>query len=564
MVAQDGTILGKSFSDYKTNAIRSALESTGLEVTARAEWIIAWPENAHLRDQMASSTLYVTLEPTTERRGTGSPPMTQLIQQAGIPRVVIGSPDPIPEHRAKGAAALHAAGIRVSFGAVMVEECNDLIKDYSEMAKSKFQRMARKHFELFGRPLGFLHCSVVESDNVEAFARQGNAFGKSFGGNNSPSNRKFGSYKLAPPPDVIWADERSYESEDVYDAMTSVDFEEEEDQGDRMGGSPVMPWYEQADAVVATFPRPGNGQTDDDSVAGRLAGLRWLATHGCKLPAGVERILVLDATDLKDLPLRNGDPNLPPNFDIEAFWAGKNRMPTRIVLWRGKNEVAQSKAKAATMAAQQAAVAAAMAADAIESGDAARAAEAAIACRKSAQASAEFVLDELKVTTELRLELEAKGVVVETIDGGEPIDVMKHLGQRNGLHSVVWRAGCWGERGVMAILAGAFQWVSAHLTVHADGGRFWQLMMAENAVQAACGPRSKVKIFSDQDDMSLDYCDEGVDRDCALMIDGRPVRHVRLDCRVALVDEKRPREFMIAKTQKITRKILLEEAPWFL
>jgi hypothetical protein len=42
--------------------------------------------------------------------------------------------------------------------------------------------MARKHSQKFGRPLGFLHCSVVDSDEVEAFARNGNTFGKDFGG----------------------------------------------------------------------------------------------------------------------------------------------------------------------------------------------------------------------------------------------------------------------------------------------------------------------------------------------------------------------------------------------
>ncbi len=42
--------------------------------------------------------------------------------------------------------------------------------------------MARKHFDKFKRPLGFLHCSVVDSDDVESFARNGNSFGKDFGG----------------------------------------------------------------------------------------------------------------------------------------------------------------------------------------------------------------------------------------------------------------------------------------------------------------------------------------------------------------------------------------------
>ena len=165
----------------------------------------------------------------------------------------------------------------------------------------------------------------------------------------------------------------------------------------------------------------------------------------------------------------------------------------------------------------------------------------------------------------LKRRLEELGVIVETIEGGEPIDVMRHLGKRNGLQTVVWRAGCWGDRGVRAILDAAFQWVSAHLAVDATGGRFWQLMLAENAVQAACGPERKVKVFADQEDLSLEYCDApDVDSDCAMRIDGRPVRHIRLDCRIALVDEKRPREFKLLKTQKMNPKIMEEAAPWFL
>ena len=101
------------------------------------------------------------------------------------------------------------------------------------------------------------------------------------------------------------------------------------------------------DAVVATFPRPGNGPVDDDSVSARLTGLSWLATHGTQLPAGVERVLVMDATDLADLPLTNDDPNLPREVDVESFWAGKGRKPTRVLLRRGSSAQAQAAAKAA-------------------------------------------------------------------------------------------------------------------------------------------------------------------------------------------------------------------------
>jgi hypothetical protein len=63
----------------------------------------------------------------------------------------------------------------------------------------------------------------------------------------------------------------------------------------------------------------------------------------------------------------------------------------------------------------------------------------------------------------------------------------------------------------------------------------------------------------------MEYCDNvDVDDECVLSVNGTPVRHVRLDCRVALVDESRPREFLIAKTKKLDRSTLLERAPWFL
>ncbi len=206
-----------------------------------------------------------------------------------------------------------------------------------------------------------------------------------------------------------------------------------------------------------------------------------------------------------------------------------------------------------------------MAANAIESGDAARAAQASLEFQNVARKQQEFVQAELEKTQIIRSKLEDMGVIVETIEGGEPIDVMKYLGQRSGLYSVVWRAGCWGNRGVQSILAGAFQWISAHLGVQAAGGKFWQLMLAENCVQAACGPRSKVKVMAETDDISLEYCDNpNVDSDCTMNADGKPIRHVRLDCRVALVDENRPREFVSVKTAKLSREKLVEQAPWFL
>jgi hypothetical protein len=182
-----------------------------------------------------------------------------------------------------------------------------------------------------------------------------------------------------------------------------------------------------------------------------------------------------------------------------------------------------------------------------------------------AAVAAAFIQEELQAAQKLKRRLTKQGVVVDTLKGGEPVDVMKHLGKRNGYQSVVWRAGCWGERGVKSILADAFQWVSAHLAVDAVGGKFWQLMLAERAVQAACGPERKVKVYADQEDISLEYCDNAeADQDCAITVDGRPVRHVRLDCRIALVDESRPREICGPKTESFSKKLIEQQAPWFL
>jgi pyrimidine deaminase RibD-like protein len=572
-------VVGRGRSDYRTEAVRACLQDAGLSVTPLQEWIVDAPEAVMA---LGPCTLYTTLEPSTRRRGTALPPITHLIRAAApmVRRVVLGCPSPVPEKAYCGAQFLHQAGLEVRLmqaGTPMRTACQALITDFTASANGKLQRMARKHFQLFGRPLGFLHCSVIHSDNVEAFRRHGNAFGTTFGPS-TLSYRNFGAYELAPPPDVIWATEEDERSLDIPSMETDDDDDGDDDDADFVTVnfedypetttprvSPMMPWYDQVDAVVATFPRSGNGPPNDDSVRARLAGLVWLATYGQELPAGVERILVLDATELPDLPLTNDDPNLPPDVDIEAFWTGRDRKATRVLLRRGVHEAARAAAQAASRAAHSAAAAAQSARQALESGQAADYAAAAQECARTATAAQVYLQEELERTQVLRVKLESLGVVVENLEGGEPVDVMQHLGERNGLYSVVWRAGCWGDRGVRAILAGAFQWVSAHLAVPADGGRFWQLMMAENAVQAACGPQSKVKVFADQDDISMEYCDNvGDDEDCVLSVEGKPIRHVRLDCRVALVDAERPREFDIAKTQKISRKVLVEQAPWFL
>ena len=314
--------------------------------------------------------------------------------------------------------------------------------------------------------------------------------------------------------------------------------------------------------MVATFPREGNGPADDQSTMARLNGLKWLATNGNMLPANVERILVMDATDLRDLPLSNDDPNLPPGVDVEAFWKAEGRKPSRILLRSGDNAQAIAAANAASEAAAEASKAAQLAKDAIESGEAEMAAEAAIKCQQAALSATTILQKEMQISQDLKQRLFDMGAKVEVMRGKEPIDVMNHLGKKNGYTSVVWRAGCWGTRGVEAIIAGAFQWVSAHLAVDAAGGKFWQLMLAERAIQGACGSESRVKVLAEQDDINLEYCDEE-DADCELTVNGKPIRHIRLDCRVLVDDPDRKHEYIITKTAPVKDK-LAETAPWFI
>eukprot|EP00816_Leptocylindrus_hargravesii_P009340 CAMPEP_0196818200 /NCGR_PEP_ID=MMETSP1362-20130617/64441_1 /TAXON_ID=163516 /ORGANISM="Leptocylindrus danicus, Strain CCMP1856" /LENGTH=721 /DNA_ID=CAMNT_0042196187 /DNA_START=438 /DNA_END=2604 /DNA_ORIENTATION=- len=580
-------ILARGYSDCLEDCVPKCLTDAGLTVTPLREWAIGYPTR-ELQDVLHNdATLYLTLEPSAERNGSLMPSITRLIEDAGVHRVVVGAMDPIPELQSKGCSALHAAGVHVDVlpsGSDVEQQCQQLIAGYSARVNTKLHRRSRRHFAKKGRPLGFLHCSVIDSNDAEAFERSGNAFPRDLGGAVPLSERNYGSYEIAPPPEQIWASnsgggssqaslpmEEEEEEEDNDSLLT--DFEDEEVSNNTKNlqlSSPMMPWYEQVDAVVATFPKPGNGPANDDSLAGRLTGLKWLATNGKALPAGVERILVMDAADLIHLPLKNDDANLNGDVDVEGFWKGEGRKPSRILLRHGTNAAAASAARTAATAAAMAASAAKRAMQLAESGEAEGAAKEAILSQEAAENALNEIQQQVDEIQALKQYLIDLGVVVETIQGGrgsEPIDIMAHLGERSGYKAVVWRAGCWGSRGVASILNGAFQWVSAHLAVDAGGGKFWQLMLAERCIQAACGPESKVKVMTEENDISIEYCDDAdADKDCVLQVGGRSIRHVRVDCRVAVVNPDRKRELIGWRTTRPmpVKPFHEEEAPWFL
>jgi hypothetical protein len=93
---------------------------------------------------------------------------------------------------------------------------------------------------LFKRPLGYLHCSVVDSDSIEAYARHGNAFGKNIG-SQKLNFRDLGAYEIAPPPEVVWANEEEEDENYLEDDIFNLEFEEEDFQGG-IQGSPMTPW----------------------------------------------------------------------------------------------------------------------------------------------------------------------------------------------------------------------------------------------------------------------------------------------------------------------------------
>lgn len=82
-----------------------------------------------LRDAAATGAipdaLVVTLEPCSSAAGFGgkkTPPCTDAILAAGVPRVVFGASDPDPRHTGRAKAALEAEGVAVHSG-VLADEC---------------------------------------------------------------------------------------------------------------------------------------------------------------------------------------------------------------------------------------------------------------------------------------------------------------------------------------------------------------------------------------------------------------------------------------------------------
>ncbi|MCH5227799.1 MAG: bifunctional diaminohydroxyphosphoribosylaminopyrimidine deaminase/5-amino-6-(5-phosphoribosylamino)uracil reductase RibD [Muribaculaceae bacterium] len=119
VIVNNGRIIGEGFHAFfggphaEVNAIKSVKEED--------------------RPLLKDSTIYVTLEPCAHHGKT--PPCANLIVETGIPKVVIGSPDPNPLVSGKGVKILENAGVEVISG-VLEEECNLLNRRFLKAQKS--------------------------------------------------------------------------------------------------------------------------------------------------------------------------------------------------------------------------------------------------------------------------------------------------------------------------------------------------------------------------------------------------------------------------------------------
>lgn len=109
VVVADGRIIGEGFHrrfggpHAEVNAIAAVKEG-----------------DRHL---LKDATIYVTLEPCSHYGKT--PPCSKLIIDTGIPRVVVGAPDPNPLVAGRGIRMLREAGIEVTEN-VLLDECLEI------------------------------------------------------------------------------------------------------------------------------------------------------------------------------------------------------------------------------------------------------------------------------------------------------------------------------------------------------------------------------------------------------------------------------------------------------
>ena len=62
-------IIGRGFSTYDEDCVEAVIRNAGISATPLREWCVAWPADRKLREDLSDSTLYMTLEPSSDRKG---------------------------------------------------------------------------------------------------------------------------------------------------------------------------------------------------------------------------------------------------------------------------------------------------------------------------------------------------------------------------------------------------------------------------------------------------------------------------------------------------------------
>ncbi|SFP20504.1 bifunctional diaminohydroxyphosphoribosylaminopyrimidine deaminase/5-amino-6-(5-phosphoribosylamino)uracil reductase RibD [Qipengyuania nanhaisediminis] len=114
LIVKDGTVVGRGWTRAggRPHAEAAALEEAG--------------------DLAAGAIAYVTLEPCAHVSPRG-PACADLLREAGVARVVVGSPDPDPRTAGEGVARLRDAGIKVDI--LPTPEVGDSLAGYLTRAR---------------------------------------------------------------------------------------------------------------------------------------------------------------------------------------------------------------------------------------------------------------------------------------------------------------------------------------------------------------------------------------------------------------------------------------------
>jgi len=131
--AATDSVLAGGVTTYGCNSVVSALTALGshrIAVTPLSEWVVNFGDKELRSDiERGKVVLYTTIEPSASAVGN-DPSIAELIVRCGFKRVVIGSPDPIPERSMLGSKHLHNNGLDVSI-CCSVEETDSLLTAYT-------------------------------------------------------------------------------------------------------------------------------------------------------------------------------------------------------------------------------------------------------------------------------------------------------------------------------------------------------------------------------------------------------------------------------------------------